>query len=68
MSRPALALTRRGLAVAAAGAGALAAALHLLQRTPPEPDASEARPTPPARGGGYRLSEHVQHYYRTTRL
>jgi hypothetical protein len=68
MSRPALALTRRGLAVAAAGAGALAAALHLLQRTPPAPDTGEARPAPPDRGGGYRLTEHVRHYYRTTRL
>ncbi|NIU61889.1 MAG: formate dehydrogenase, partial [Pseudomonas stutzeri] len=33
----------------------------------PETAAAEPKPAP-ERGGGYTLSEHVKHYYRTTRI
>ena len=62
-------LSRRTLFAGAGTAGALAAAASLL---PAAREATEAAPElpkePPERGGGYALSEHVKHYYRTTRL
>lgn len=61
-------LSRRKLFAGAAGTGALAAAASLL---PAAREAAVAPPTPkqpPARGGGYELTEHVKRYYQTTRL
>lgn len=61
-------LSRRTLFAGAGTAGALAAAASLLPAAPDitEPEAA-ARPTP-ERGGGYTLSDHVQQYYKTTRI
>lgn len=68
MNEPKSRLSRRTLFAGAGTAGALAAAASLLpgRGTPasPEPPARQ----PPERGGGYQLTEHVQHYYRTTRV
>jgi len=52
-----------------AGAGALAGAAAVLPLAGREA-ASEvpAAKAPPEAGGGYRLSEHVLRYYRTTRV
>ena len=67
MKQPAKALSRRTLFAGAGTAGALAAAASLLpsvrEASPPE-----TRPEPPARGGGYQLTEHVQRYFKTTRI
>jgi hypothetical protein len=66
MSQPKSKLTRRHLFAGAGTVGAVAAAASLLpgavQETPATPQAKE----PPARGGGYYLSEHVKQYYKTT--
>lgn len=62
-------LSRRRLFAGAGTAGALAAAVSVLPLAKtPEPIA-QAEPAPaPDAGGGYRLSEHVQQYYRTTKV
>ena len=55
--------------VAGAGtAGALVTAAALLPLVrEPAAEAQAQRPDPQP-GGGYRLTEHVKHYYRTTRI
>jgi cobalamin biosynthesis protein CbiD len=60
---------RRGFMLGAAVAGAAAAAVATLPKTPAS-EVPVAEPTPPApeNGGGYRLSEHVKRYYKTTLL
>jgi hypothetical protein len=59
-------LSRRTLFAGATTVGALAAATTLLVRAPvTEPQAAVPRPAP-EKGGGYRLSEHVKQYYKTT--
>jgi len=62
-------LSRRTLFGAAATTGAVAAVASLvpMQKVETEALADEPR-QPPARGGGYQLSEHVKRYYQTTRL
>ena len=67
MSPPASTITRRGLVSAAATAGALAAAVPLLSRTGAPDAAPQAQKAPPTHGGGYRVTDHVRQYYRTTR-
>ena len=61
--------SRRGFmlgAAAATAAGASAVAVQQRAAQPlPEP---EDAPPKPERGGGYRVSEHVLRYYRTTRV
>lgn len=61
-------LRRRSLFAGAGVVGAAAAATALMPSVQPEaPVAQEPKPAP-TRGGGYSLSEHVQHYYKTTRI
>jgi hypothetical protein len=58
--------TRRGLLMGTAAVGAMAAtvaSLPSLKAT--EATASLPKPAP-EKGGGYSLTEHVKHYYRTT--
>jgi hypothetical protein len=60
--------SRRGFFFGAAATGAAAAAVVALPRMQlPEAPVAEL-PPPPDKGGGYSLSEHVKHYYRTTRI
>ena len=59
--------SRRSFFAGAAGVTAAAAAVAVL----PKVNAVSAAPQPaakpaPDKGGGYQLSEHVKHYYRTT--
>lgn len=62
-------LSRRTLFAGATGAGAVAAAASLLPSLgTPSADQSSQLKAAPARGGGYQLSEHVKHYYKTTSL
>ena len=61
-------LRRRSLFAGAGVVGAAAAATALMPSVQPEV-ASVQEPKPsPTRGGGYSLSDHVQHYYKTTRI
>ena len=66
MSQPKSKLSRRSLFAGAGTAGALAAAATLLpgavQESVPAPEAK----TPPDKGGGYHVTEHVKRYYQTT--
>lgn len=61
-------LSRRTLFAGAGTAGAVAAVASLLPSVKPAELAAAAPMTAPAKGGGYHLSEHVKHYYQTTRL
>lgn len=60
--------SRRGFFLGAATVGAAAAAVAVLPGVAPAPAATAAPelPPPPAKGGGYSLSEHVKRYYQTT--
>lgn len=61
-------LSRRTVFAGATTVGALAAAAAVLPRAQ-APEAAAAEPkAAPKRGGGYALSEHVKHYYQTTRI
>jgi hypothetical protein len=62
-------LSRRTVFTGVGAVGAVAAVASLLPGSAPESQApaQEARPVP-TRGGGYTLSEHVKHYYKTTRV
>jgi hypothetical protein len=64
------ALQRRKLLGAAGTTGALAAAATLLAtRDEPAADEAEAQAgSTPAKGGGYRLTEHVMRYYQTAKV
>lgn len=66
MNEPKSKLSRRQLFAGAGSVSAVAAAASLLpgavQESAPEPQAKQ----PPARGGGYQLTDHVKKYYKTT--
>ncbi|HSI54789.1 MAG: formate dehydrogenase [Ramlibacter sp.] len=66
MSQPKSKLSRRTLFAGAGTAGAVAAAASLLPGAVTETAVTADAPKPPANGGGYRLSEHVKRYYKTT--
>ena len=62
-------LSRRTLFAGAGTVGALATAATLLPGAREAASQAVTPPKqPPARGGGYELSEHVKRYYRTTRV
>jgi hypothetical protein len=62
------ALSRRSLFAGAGTVGALAAAAAALPLVrPAEPAVAAALPKADE-AGGYQLTEHVQHYYRTARI
>jgi hypothetical protein len=61
-------MSRRQLVIAGAGAaGVLGAAAALPGVRQASPTATDTRATPD-RGGGYQVTEHVLHYYRTARV
>lgn len=62
--------SRRRFFAGAATVGAAAASVAVLPRMVTTPQAvveQATRPTP-ERGGGYHESDHVRHYYNTTRI
>ncbi len=62
-------LSRRSLFAGAGAVGAVATVGALLPAVQAGTAAApKALPTPPSKGGGYFLSEHVQRYYKTTRV
>ena len=63
--------SRRGFFFSAVASGAAAVAVVSLPGAPQLEAGHQALDTlkpAPEKGGGYSLSEHVKHYYRTTRL
>ena len=61
-------LSRRTLFAGAGTVGALAAAVSVMPLAKPTLQAA-AEPMPkPARGGGYVLSDHIKHYYKTAQV
>ena len=66
MSQPKSKLSRRTLFAGAGTAGAVAAAASLLPSAITQTAALPEAPKPPAKGGGYHLSDHVKRYYQTT--
>ncbi|MCM2253485.1 MAG: formate dehydrogenase [Ramlibacter sp.] len=66
MSQPKSKLSRRRLFVGAGTVGAVAAAASVMPGAVRETASSPQPKEPPARGGGYQLTEHVKRYYRTT--
>ena len=67
MSQPKSKLSRRTLFAGAGTAGVVAAAATLLPQVVQDTEASAKPQEPPARGGGYQLSDHVKQYYKTAR-
>lgn len=61
-------LSRRNLFTGAATVGAVAAATAVLPGMVKQVTPTALELPKPTRGGGYRLSEHVQQYYKTTRV
>ncbi|MBP7667220.1 MAG: formate dehydrogenase [Burkholderiaceae bacterium] len=62
-------VSRRRLFAGAGTAGALAAAATVLPLPgTPEPVAQAEPQAAPEAGGGYQLTAHVQHYYRTAKV
>ena len=62
-------VARRALLAGAGTAGALAATAALVPLGEPAQPVAGATPQPPAdQRSGYRLSEHVQQYYRTAKV
>lgn len=68
MSQPKSKLSRRTLFAGAATAGAAAAAVTLIPGAVSElpAQAGPALKPPPARGGGYQLTDRVKQYYKST--
>lgn len=60
-------VSRRRVFAGASAVGAVAAVAALVPSIPAAvtPVSRQAEP-PPEKGGGYRLSEHVKRYYKTT--
>ena len=58
---------RRGFLLGAAVAGAATAAVVTLPKAP-TPEAAQADQPAPENGGGYRVTDHVKRYYKTTLL
>jgi hypothetical protein len=59
--------SRRGFMLGAAVAGAATAAVVALPKQAADADpVTEVEPPKPEKGGGYRLSDHVKQYYKTT--
>ena len=57
--------SRRGLLFGAATVGAVAVAVAALPRAATAPPETAVPQAMPEKGGGYSVSEHVKHYYRT---
>jgi hypothetical protein len=62
-------LSRRTLFAGAGTVGALAAAVSVMPKLQAVPQVQTSVPrVMPEKGGGYALSDHVKHYYKTARV
>ena len=61
-------LSRRTLFAGAGTVGAVATVASLVPTPPLLAPTELPSKAPPAKGGGYTLSEHVKRYYKTTRI
>jgi hypothetical protein len=68
MNTTSLALSRRGVLTAAAGAGVAAVAIHAGRSTDRIAPASAPEPPTPPEPRGYRVTDHVKRYYRTAQV
>ena len=68
MSSKSPSISRRSVFAGAATVGVVAAATSVLPAVVRQQLPAAAVLPKPARGGGYTLSEHVQQYYKTTRI
>jgi len=68
MSSKTSAISRRSLFSGAATVGVVAAATAVLPGVVKQAAPLATALPKPTRGGGYTLSEHVQQYYKTTRV
>ena len=60
--------SRRGFFLGVAATGAAAAAIVALPGIPAPGAALQEFKPAPEKGGGYSLSDHVKHYYKTARV
>jgi hypothetical protein len=58
--------SRRGFILGAAVAGAATAAVVTLPKQEASESPAAEAPPKPERGGGYRVTDHVKRYYKTT--
>jgi hypothetical protein len=68
MNTTSLALSRRGVLTAAAGAGVAAVASHAARSRDRTTPASAPEPPAPPGPRGYHVTDHVKRYYRTTQV
>ena len=68
MSTKTSSVSRRSLFSGVATVGAVAAATAVLPGMVKQSSPAAVALPKPTRGGGYTLSEHVQQYYKTTRV
>ncbi len=66
MSQSQSRLSRRNVFAVATGVGAVAAGASLLPAVQDAASPASPQKADPVKGGGYRLSEHVKQYYKTT--
>ena len=66
MSQPQFKLSRRTIFRGASAVGAVAAAATVLPGLVQQVESTPSSKQPPAKGGGYQLTEHVKRYYKTT--
>ena len=60
--------SRRGMLFGAVAASTAVAAVVALPKVEPQELAAEALKAAPEKGGGYSLTDHVKHYYRTAQI
>ena len=60
--------SRRGMLFGAAAATTAAAAVVALPKIAPQEAIVEVLKPAPEKGGGYSLTDHVKHYYRTAQI
>ncbi|MEY2659414.1 MAG: hypothetical protein RLZZ123_586 [Pseudomonadota bacterium] len=60
--------SRRRFFVGAGAVGAATAVATVATQLPSVPAQAQAETPPPERGGGYKVSEHIQRYYRSARV
>ena len=65
MTTPSSPTSRRGLLFGTAAVGAAAVAITTIPSVKSELVSAPTLKPAPEKGGGYTLSEHVKHYYRT---